>query len=324
MSSTDDLSLTSVLVVGTGSIAVRHLTVLASFGIIEADVLSRSGRELQVPGVLTRSVTLQAARSKDYDLIVVCSKTQDHVRDIVELAARGTTIVVEKPLAGSVEELDALESFVEEKRRVVVSFPLRFKEALSNLAEYVTQSGTTVVHAHAECRSWLPSWRANRAATSGYWNEQGSGGVALELIHEFDYLDLLWGPLTLLSLEDTSRGILGLRVPESIDAVGQGGKGESISLHLDFCSRVTTRSLHFDLGEELWTWDILRSTLSRETEGSREVQHFPIDDDRNVSFRRQYQEIFWPGSLPLPACSVEDALRLNREVLRVVEESHGR
>ena len=324
MSSTDDSSLNSVLVIGTGSIARRHLTVLSSFGIRQADVFSRSGRELLVEGVRTRSVSFDVAGQEDYDLVVICSKTQDHSRDLVDFVSRGKTVVVEKPLAGSLEELDVIEAFQVPGPRVMVSFPLRFKEALSTLFHHLREQGDAVIHAHAECRSWLPSWRADRAASEGYWNEPGSGGVALELIHEFDYLDLLFGPIGLRSVEDTSPGILGLQVPESIDVIGRGGGGESVTAHLDFCSRVSTRTLRFDRGEETWTWDVLHSTLVRERGQSKEVQHFPADEDRNTSFRRQYQEILRPGSQPVPACSVEEALRVNREVLRAMEVSRGR
>lgn len=312
-----------VLVVGTGSIARRHLTVLSSFGITEADVFSRSGRELVVGGVRTRPVTLNSSAKEDYDLVVICSKTQEHSRDLVDLVARGKTIVVEKPLAGSLEDLDVIEALQVAGTRVVVSFPLRFKEALGTLFHILKESGGSKVHAHAECRSWLPSWRPEREARDGYWNESRGGGVALELIHEFDYLDVLWGPLSLRSIEDTSQGILGLQVAESIDAIGNGGRGQSVSLHLDFCSRVTARTVSFNLGEETWTWDVILSTLTRQSGETRGIQHFPADEDRNTSFRRQYEEIFEPGSQPLPACSVEQALRLNREVLRAMEVSHG-
>ncbi len=312
-----------VLVVGSGSIASRHLTVLSSFGLTEADVFSRSGRELVVDGVRTRSVSLDSSGKEDYDLVVICSKTQEHSRDLGDLVARGKTIVIEKPLAGSLEDLDIIEDLGEAGTRVVVSFPLRFKEALGSLFRILRDSGGSQIHAHAECRSWLPSWRPDREARDGYWNEPGSGGVALELIHEFDYLDLLWGPLRLRSIEDTSQGILGLQVAESIDAIGNGGHGQSVSLHLDFCSRVSTRTVSFDLGETIWTWDVIHSTLTKQSGDTRAIEHFPADEDRNTSFRRQYEEIFRPGSQPLPACSVKQALRLNREVLRAMEVSHG-
>jgi myo-inositol 2-dehydrogenase/D-chiro-inositol 1-dehydrogenase len=65
------------------------------------------------------------------DAVVIASRTDDHVRDMLPFVERGTAVLVEKPLAGSIDEAASLlRSLGEDGARFVqVAFQRRYDEA---------------------------------------------------------------------------------------------------------------------------------------------------------------------------------------------------
>ena len=323
MSSVSALSHLRVLVVGTGSIAKRHLVVMHSLGVKSAEFVSRSARNIDVPGVQASATSRAKAKSEKYDLVVICSATQDHLGDLRDFAQQAGQVLIEKPLSGSLSELGVARSEGLFEGEVYVSFPWRFKEAFSTLLSKTTILKSRDTMISGENRSWLPDWRPGRSAQLGYWNKPGSGGVALELIHDFDLAQLLVGGFREILIDDVSEGILGMRVPESINVRGSGNGGERISLDLDFCTHEPSRYLKISDVHNSWLWDMLHSTVVNITEDESSGERFPVDDNRNESFRRQYEEIISPGMYPVPACLARDAESLNRGILLALEEGHA-
>ena len=323
MSSAKTLSHHRVLIVGTGSIAKRHLAVMSSLGVKRAEFVSRSARNIDIPGVQLTATSRDKAKSEKYDLVVICSATQDHLEDLRDFGRRAGQVLIEKPISGSRTELNMASAEGLFEGEVYVSFPWRFKDAFAALMLKTPILKSRDVMIFGENRSWLPAWRPDRSAQVGYWNNPGSGGIALELIHDFDLAQLLAGGFRGLRIDDVSEGILGMRVSESINVQGSGNGGEQISLHLDFCTQEPSRHLQISDGENSWLWNMLQSTVVDITEDNSAGEIFPVDVDRNESFRRQYEEIISPGMYPLPACLARDAEGLNRMILVALDEAHA-
>lgn len=319
MSDFDSWSTTKTLIVGSGSIANRHARVLRGLGVQELHHFSKSGRTLSPEHGATVSLSSQEGIPDTFDLVVICSKTQDHVNDLFEFTSRGEKILLEKPVSGSLAELEKVASALPKLGHCSVSFPLRFIRGLWEVSSLCISDSLEGATIRAECSSWLPDWRPDRDFRNGYWNESGSGGVLLELIHEFDYLQVLFGPLTSITLTDRSLGILGLDTVESVDAEITTDRTSSISLHLDFCSREASRFVEVTNTPSAIRWDFLDFELKVRPPKSGVTAKLLPDDDRDEWFERQYMELMNPGAHPLPVCSLANAVRLNEEVLKAWE-----
>ena len=318
---TTELSLTGLrtLIVGSGSIAVRHAEVLRDLGVLKMYVFSRSRRELKIEGVEIISLGEAEIPMVRFDLTVICSKTQNHFLDLLLVAKYSEVILIEKPLAGSLEDLEHLDNLGSETpilAHTYVSFPLRFMEGFAEYRKWVRKIALKDAKITSVCDSWLPDWRPGRDLHEGYWAQPGSGGVLLELIHEFDYLSALLGSLKILDVSDLSRNSLGLGVPEAIAARAIGPNGERLNIKLDFSSSQSSRFSSYSAENTFGKWDLLENTIETVEAGNSITRLFPSDFDRNKLFRKQYEEIFAPGTHPISACSFEDALSLNQAILK--------
>lgn len=305
-----------ILLVGSGSIALRHAHVLKSLGVGEIHVFSRSRRELRVEGVDLVAVDERELLQVRFDLTVICSRTQDHLLDLVLLSQNSDLILIEKPLSGSLEHLEKMASEQAFLTQTYVSFPLRFTEGFATYRDWIIKSARKGAEITAVCQSWLPDWRPGREVHDGYWAQPGSGGVLLELVHEFDYLGFLLGSLEIVDISDLSRNVLGLAVPESISARALGPAGERVTINLDFSVSESSRYSSYTNDNVFGRWDLLENTLETVTDGRRTVTSFASDFDRNQLFRKQYEELFSPGTHPVSVCNFDSALELNQAILR--------
>jgi len=104
-----------VALIGCGRIAKRHAELLAA-GEIEGatlaavcDVLAERrnhfARQFQVPGY---SDMHELCRSENPDLIAVLTESGHHARHVIELATHGRHVLVEKPMALTMDDADAM------------------------------------------------------------------------------------------------------------------------------------------------------------------------------------------------------------------------
>jgi len=151
-----DHAVTRALVIGAGSIGIRHASVLGGLGHEVAFVTARS----DVPE-RSFGTAAEAVETFEPEYVVVSTETAGHAGSVAALTEAGYAgrLLVEKPLA---TETAALASFA----RVGVGYNLRFHPALLRVAELI--GGDTVYTVEA------------------YVGQH-------DLAHEWDYLSTLFG-----------------------------------------------------------------------------------------------------------------------------------
>ncbi len=180
------------LVIGYGSIGMRHARLLEGLG-LDTAVVSR--REIDTP----KAFPTIAAGVADFvpDYAVVASRTQEHLNDVAALAETGFNgaVLVEKPLF---DRLAALP--VNTFAAVHVGYQLRFHPVVRRLKAFLSHATAFAVHAYVG--QYLPDWRQGVDYRKGYSaiRAQG-GGVLRDLSHELDFLTWIlggWSRLTAL------------------------------------------------------------------------------------------------------------------------------
>jgi predicted dehydrogenase len=178
------------LVVGFGSIGIRHTRILDSLG-IETAVVSR--RKVEAAKVYPNISGAISDWCPDY--VVVASRTKEHLGDYKALADAGFegTVIIEKPLFDHVDEMPC-HSF----KQVYVAYNMRFHPIVLRFRELLENATPYAVHAYAG--QYLPQWRPER----DYWKSYSAiksegGGVLRDLSHELDFLNWIldgWIQLT--------------------------------------------------------------------------------------------------------------------------------
>lgn len=235
-------------VVGCGSVAERrHLPALSSLSEVDVVALAdtdsaRCERLAHDFGVARRCRSVaEVLESSDAEAVAVLTPASAHAEVALTALQAGTSVFVEKPLALSLADCDAL---VEEAERssgatAMVGFNLRWhslvRRARAMLHDGAIGRVTAVATAFTDphlTRSQLPEWRARR--------DLGGGTVLEKLVHHFD----LWRFL----LDDEVDDVLALarsdRTDDEVTAVSarmcKGALAQALASDLTSATNVVT------------------------------------------------------------------------------------
>lgn len=239
-----------LLIVGHGSIGRRHLRIARAL-LPDADIrVLRHQRCDSNPEYADGCMSsLDEALAFAPQAAVIASPSTFHMQTAQPLAEAGVHLLVEKPLAASLEGVGQLLSTCAARKLVLMTaYNLRF---LPSLREYrkLIQSGRVgrIISVRCEIGQYLPSWRPGSDYRQGVSASRWLGGGALlELSHEIDYLRWIFGEVAWvkailskqsdleIDVEDTAHLILGF------DSDNDGRKLIA-NLNMDFVRQDTTR-----------------------------------------------------------------------------------
>lgn len=250
----------SICVVGTGSIGLRHLTLLSQMpGVTVLAAPKREGRaaELAAKGFSCVAAGVELG-ALPFDGAVIATDTSSHVVDARRFRP-GCGLLIEKPIA-----IDASTAVTLGRERSHVACVLRFNPGLVWLKERLPALGA-LQFVDAECLSWLPAWRPAHDYRESYSARVGEGGVLRDLIHEVDYLHWLFGPARSVNGTVWNSGTLGLSplLDESAIASLTTREGLRIALRLSFAMNPTSRTLRVwgEHGQLRWDAVARRASL---------------------------------------------------------------
>ncbi len=258
------------VIVGFGSIAKRHATNLQYlFPNAEIIVVSSRAKSLVSPG-LSFAESLSDISAIVPRAAFICNAANEHLRVAKYFLEQDIDVFIEKPLASSLDEaLELQTAFKKTNARVAVGYNLRFCESLQLLKRVVEerQYGSPVL-VKAEVGQYLPDWRPGmdyKQSVSA--NPDRGGGALLELSHEFDYVNWIFGEPTVICGVMHNSGTLGVTVEDTVFATVQYG-AVLANFTLDFLQRKATRSCKVVCENATLVWDCLENSLvaTRETE----------------------------------------------------------
>ena len=181
-----------------------------------------------------------------------------------------------------------------------------------------------MIGAKIDCGSYLPDWRPEqdyRMTASA--REDLGGGVLLELSHELDYANWLFGPFKSVEAILLNSGTLEINVEDTADLILTSKSGLTISVHLDFCRTDAIRKCTLEGSEGLLTWDGIAHSVRLQHE-SGEAEFWPFTIERDAMFKEQLRHFLScieHGDLPKVTLGdglavmtlIEAARRSNRE-----------
>jgi predicted dehydrogenase len=250
---------------GMGSIGKRHVTnlkkVVNEMGLsCEIDALRSTDRPLErsVSRLLRRSFKSMDEADGVYDMAFVTNPTAMHEGTLRALAGRAAAVFVEKPVFGGVVgDIDALGLG---DAVCYVACPLRRHPVVARMREIALEGG--VFSARAVSSSYLPSWRPGSDYRECYSARRAlGGGVALDLIHEWDYLTWMFGPPDRVA---AMRGHFSQLEIDSDDVAEYIARYPDmlLSLRLDYIGRVPERGVVLYRQDEVIAGDILAGTVT--------------------------------------------------------------
>lgn len=283
----------SALVIGYGSIGVRHARLLQEAGCAVA-VVSQRGIDFKTvfPDI---EVALKAHRP---DYVVIANATDRHHDACSRLARAGFTgtVLIEKPLFDRVLPVPE-QTF----RAVAVAYNLRFHPVIGRLKGLLEKERVLSVQAYVG--QYLPNWRPGTDYRDCYSaSAERGGGVLLDLSHDLDYLAWLFGTWEgvaalggqLSALEITSDDVFALLLKMQRCPV--------VTVQLNYLDRQGRRSIIVNTVGHTFEADLVRSTIV--IDGIEEQ----LPCERDATYRAMHEALL--AGYSETACSIPDALEI--------------
>ncbi len=254
----------NICIIGLGSIGQRHLknihAVAKERGIeIATDIVEP--RELDYLDAEVRALVRERFASPAeigrYDMIFVANPSQLHFETLEAVKDKADHFFVEKPVFTAPLAADALAPYADEGK-FYVACPIRHTRVYGFLSEFAPKG--KIYCARAICSSYLPEWRPGTDYRLTYAAQEGSGGVKLDLIHEFDYLFTLFGLPQKSCLLDGKFSDLELKSVDGVSFVGRY-PDKTLELHLDYYGRVPRREIELYTADDVVVCDFIKAEV---------------------------------------------------------------
>jgi len=191
-----------VAVVGTGAISDAHIHAYLGFKdrckiVALCDIFPDKAREKQKKHQIEADVVAdykQLLSRPDLDLVSVCTPPYTHAPIAIDFLKAGKHVLVEKPMASSLEECDAMLAAADAGQRVLsVIGQNRFRDPVFKLKR-VLDSGMAgrIVHTQVDSFWWRGHcyydlwWR-------GTWEKEGGGCTLNHAVHHIDMFQWMMG-----------------------------------------------------------------------------------------------------------------------------------
>ncbi|MEM6376691.1 MAG: Gfo/Idh/MocA family oxidoreductase [Bacteroidota bacterium] len=249
-----------VLIIGLGSIARRHILALRKLD-PQVEILAlRSNPSASQQEDITNLFDWQDIPT-DLDFILISNPTSAHFSTIQKCITFQVPLFIEKPPLMHLEGAKELVRTTEEASiRTYTAFNMRFHPVLQWLKANLPVA--EVLETRAYCGSYLPDWRPDTDYTKSYSaSAELGGGVHLDLIHEMDYVNWLFGN------PDSVRGVIDKISDLEITSTDYAHyqlfyKKMNATISLNYFRRDTKRSIEIVLKEGTWCADLIQNTVT--------------------------------------------------------------
>jgi CMP-N,N'-diacetyllegionaminic acid synthase len=271
----------SVLISGYGSIGRRH-----------ANILSRLVKKKNITILTNQKLsnfrtikTLKALNEVDPYYIVICNQTSDHLNKIkfIEKNCKNKFVLVEKPLFSKPDKINI------KKNKYFVGYNLRFNPIINFLKKKIKSK--KIWNVNIFCGSYLPSWRNNidyRKSSSAKKNL--GGGVLLDLSHELDYVQWLFGKIEIEHCKSKKLSNLNIETDDFLNLIGKTKKIPSIQITLNYFTRKPTRQIFIDGKNISVQADLINKKVVYHDGNKKRIYNFR-NSDRNSEYRKQHLAI---------------------------------
>ncbi|MBI4125576.1 MAG: Gfo/Idh/MocA family oxidoreductase [Deltaproteobacteria bacterium] len=269
---------------------LRHLSLLKEIkGVMPIAIPKRNDRrvELNSQGFQT-AASLKQAAEEGTNLAIIASNTGQHAADALEALECGMDLLVEKPLSVDAESARSVyEGSKRRNKKLFVGCVLRCSTSLQTFREWLPRIGK-VYAVTVECQSFLPTWRPNHPYRQSYSAKTEEGGVLRDLIHEIDYATWIFGFPEKIQAHLKNTGRLSIEAEEFARLWWETKGGVSVSVCLDYLSKIPRRHVTAFGEKGNLEWDgLVRKTSVAISDYPKEER---VEPDLSAIYKTQLEE----------------------------------
>ncbi len=189
----------SVLVIGSGSIAKKHIINLISLNFKVYILIKGLHTKKNLQSIKSEKIFFIRALtdiSKKVDFAIIANSSNKHLNFIRKLAFRKINIFCEKPIFLSLKNINKISAVIKKNK---IIFGTNYQLQSHDLYRYIKKniSKKNILSVSLKVGQNLKYWRSIRPSNQSYYLDQKKGGgVIFELIHEVNLINNLFGKIT--------------------------------------------------------------------------------------------------------------------------------
>lgn len=250
-----------ILIVGLGSIGQRHLRNLLSLGYKDICLVRRNAAVLkEFPDLKVYKSIREACENMSFNTVIIATPTANHYKDFLEISSfKIQNIYIEKPVTHSVEEALKINEISNKLNlNVVVGYDLHFDLGLLKVKGLLEENKVgKLCSFQVEVGQYLPDWRPHEDYRNGMSAKVAlGGGVMLDLIHEFDYVNWLFGPIKYIFGKNKQISNLEIETEDVSMNIVETKQGLLGTISLDYLQKELSRTCKIvgDKGTIIWNY----------------------------------------------------------------------
>jgi len=250
-----------ILFFGLGSIGTRHLRLLTKNYNHEIYAY-RTNREVSNDFV-KNIYDLDEALQINPDIVFITNPTYLHISTALSCLRAGIkNFFIEKPLSHSLEKLDIFAEEVKKSGALVyVGYVMRHHPMIKYLKKLMEETNEEIFYSQTKSSSFLPKWRPGVDYRKVYSSKRKQGGgVILDLSHEFDYNQYLFGKINSISGVYGKVSNLEIDAEDFCDVFLKFENKTFATIHLDYFSNTDKRLIRILTFKE----EILADLINKE------------------------------------------------------------
>lgn len=313
-------------VIGFGSIGRRHAKNLKTLGYHDTILLREIGAGNDLG--LREVNRLEALFDNGVDQVIVSNPTSMHMSTLKSIMVHGVNILAEKPLLALPEEVAEFRSVLSGySGKGMVAYNMRFHPCIQEVEKILSRGYLGRIYsARLFVGQYLPDWRPERDYRETYSaRKELGGGVALDLIHEIDLAQYLFGKPA-RDFHAVADHVSDLEIDtEDLVEIHFQTEGKSfISIHMDYLTRGYRRDIQVQCEKGNLYVDLGKATIELADEQGKTRSWAFQDFKRNdmyLDLLRSFREYSKRGEMPSP--SFEEGLISNEIAFKAREDFYS-
>ena len=264
---------------------------LLTLGISDITVLRKRKHPVDAPDLL-RAVKIcdemETCLKLKPDAVIIANPTSLHMSTAIMAAEHGCHLFIEKPLSHSLNGMQQLEKAIHSNGLICqVGYQLRFHPYLRQIREMLIEGKIgEVLSVRAEVGQYLPDWHPWEDYRTSYSSKHAlGGGVVLDLSHEIDYINWLFGPVHRVCCMMGKCSSLEIETEDTAEILLQCEKAPIVEIHLDYVQRTPSRTCQIIGSKGTIRWDYFANQLSVYSAEAKDTETYPCKPfERNQIF----------------------------------------
>jgi predicted dehydrogenase len=280
-----------IAIIGFGSIGKRHLKVLKKLRPEIKIILIRTGLGKKLSEEKSAEFIFRDIKDINLkiDAAIISSPAPYHLSQAKKFIEKKIPVLIEKPLSHNFEGINSFKFLCKKLDAIVlVGYVLRYSKSLNFFRKMVSKinigNHSSVI---IKCYSYLPDWRpkSDYSKSLSARKELG-GGVLLELSHELDYSDWIFGPFKKIDAKLINSGTLNINVEDEAELSLISKNNLPVFISLSFNSKKNERTCKLIGSKGSLIWDGIRNCVKYQNVNGK-IKKWKFNNKKDKLFEEQ-------------------------------------